>query len=182
MNATLAVLLGSLLGALAAVSGSVITNIVAIGNERRRQASQEETAYVQTLRERSCVAFGEFAKVVQAVEWVLWYAENDPNAINAERIDAYDKEVSGIYKDLVAAMAMTASLNIDVYEKLSSNLSDLYDLEGRVGNGIRKMTSDRTGAIELLRSYAAEAKAMRDQLPKQLHRILASTGAGAPKL
>jgi hypothetical protein len=173
MDPTAAALLGSLIGALAALAGSVITNIVALKSERRRQESATQTLYVQALRERSGAAFGQFFKVVHAMEWISWYGDNDPDAINPESIKAYEDEVNNAYGNLLGAIAMAASLSLRAYEELKPILSQLYELEIRVGGAIRRMASDRPAAIEELRECKSEAGRMRDSLPPQLHRIMA---------
>jgi hypothetical protein len=180
MSPTVAALLGSLIGAFAAIAGSVITNVVALKNERRRQASAARTLYVQDLRTRSGAAFAELFKVVQEIEWITWYGDNDPKAIDAERIRAYEDKVNEAYGRLLGAIAMTASLSLSVYEQINPILSQLYEMEKRVGSAIRKMASNRPAAVAELRQCKMEAEAMRDSLPPQLHQIMASAETEQP--
>lgn len=172
MNATIAALLGSLIGAVAALVGAAFTSIVALKNERRREESKARIAYVGALRERSGAAFAQFFIVVQAIEWIGWYGINDPAAIDEQRIKSYEDTVNGAYETLLGAMAMTASLNLSIYEEMRSTLSKLYDLESRVGAAIRKIGSDRSTAVQELHGCRSEAVTLRDDLPPELNRIM----------
>jgi hypothetical protein len=172
MNATVAALLGSLVGAAAALLGAVLTSIVALKNERRRRESMVQARYVRALRKRSGAAFGQFFTIIQEIEWITWYGANDPNAIDEQRIRSYDDAINDSYRTLLGSMAMTASLSLAVYDEMRPILSGLYSLEERVAMALRKIKSDRPVAIEELISCGSEAETLRDDLPPELNRIM----------
>jgi hypothetical protein len=64
------------------------------------------------------------------------------------RIGSYEDKVKSVYGTLLGAMAMTASLSLPVYEEMRPILSNLYDLEERVGAAIRKVETERSEAIQ----------------------------------
>lgn len=172
MNSVTAALLGSLIGALAAVSGSVITNVVSLANERRRQESAARQSYVQLVRDRCGICFGYLFRVIQEIEWMCWYAKHAPDEIDTKLIKAYENRVNEAYGSLMSAIAMTASLSLSAYEHLKPRLTALYALEHRVGVASRRMPAERTAAITELRGCAHEAEVMRDELPELLHRVM----------
>jgi hypothetical protein len=172
MNATVAALLGSLVGALAALAGAVVSSVVALKNERRSEESKAHTAYVDALRERSGAAFTQLFVIVQAIEWIAWYAVNDPTAINDQRIKSYEDTVNRGYEALLGAMAMTASLNLQIYEEMRPVLSKLYKIESQIGSAIREKGSDRSAATQVLRTCRSDAVTLRDELPPELNRIM----------
>jgi hypothetical protein len=172
MDSVTAALLGSLVGAVAAVSGSVASNVVSLTVERRRQESVARQAYVQLVRDRCGVCFGQLFKVIQEIEWICWYAKHAPDEITAERIRAYEDRVNEAYSVLMSAIAMTASLSLSAYEHLRLRLAQLYKLEEAVGVSSRRMFTDRDAAIDELRRYADKAEAMRDELPAVLHEVM----------
>jgi hypothetical protein len=177
MNATVAALLGSLVGAAAALAGAIISSMVALKNERRRQESKTRAKYVNTLRKRSGTAFAQFFIIVQEVEWICWYGANDPHAIDGQRIKSYEDRVNEAYGTLLGSMAMTASLSLTVYERMQPILSDFYDLESRVGAALRKLRSERSAAIEELTACGSEAKTLRNDLPPKLNHIMTAAEA-----
>jgi hypothetical protein len=172
MTPTAAALLGSLVGAIAALAGSSVTSIVALKTEQRRQESKERISYTETLRERSGTVFGQFFVIVQEIEWIAWFGANDPGAVDKQRIESYEDRVNSVYGALLGAMAMTASMNLSVYEEMRPILSNLYDLEERVGAAIRKLETERSVAIQELRDCRPRAEQLRDELPPELHRIM----------
>jgi hypothetical protein len=172
MNATVAALLGSLVGAVAALTGTVLTSIAALKNERRRQESEEQVAYVHTLRERSGATFAQFFTIVQEIEWITWYGANDPGAIDKTRIRSYEEAVNGAHRSLLGSMAMTASLSLAMYDEMRPILSGLYNLEGRVAVALRDIRSKRPAAVQELISCGSEAETLRDNLSPKLNYIM----------
>jgi hypothetical protein len=172
MNATVAALLGSLVGAAAALAGAILTSIVTLKTESRRQESKMQTRYVKALRKRSGAAFAQFFIVVQEIEWICWYGANDPHAIDGHRIRSYEDRVNEAYGALLGSMAMTASLSLTVYDEMQPILSELYDLESRVGAALRKFSAERSTAIGELTACGSEAAALRDNLPPKLNHIM----------
>jgi hypothetical protein len=72
----------------------------------------------------------------------------------------------------MSAIAMTASISLPAYEHVRPHLTALYKLEERVAVSSRRIFTDRSGAVDALRSHANEAEAMRDQLPVVLHEVM----------
>jgi hypothetical protein len=172
MSPTVAALLGSLIGAIAALAGSGVTSFVALKTEKRYEESKERISYITSLRERSGIVFAQFFIIVQEIEWVIWFGVNDPDAVNKQRIESYEDKVNNVYGTLLGAMAMTASLSLLAYEEMRPILSNLYDLEGRVGEAIRKVETERSVAIQELRDCRPKAEELRDELPPELNRIM----------
>jgi hypothetical protein len=181
MNATVAALLGSLVGAAAALAGTILTSIVTLKTERRRQESKMQAKYVDALRKRSGTAFAQFFIIVQEIEWISWYGANDPDAIYGHRITSYEDRVNEAYGTLLGSMAMTASLSLTAYDEMHPILSGLYDLESRVGATLRKFRSERSTAIEELTACGSEAAALRENLPQKLNHIMTTAETSASK-
>jgi hypothetical protein len=172
MNATVAALLGSLVGAGAALAGTILTSIVTLKTERRRQESKIQARYVDALRKRSGAAFAQFFIIVQEIEWISWCGVNDPDAVDGHRIKSYEDRVNEAYGILLGSMATTASLSLPAYDEMHPILSGLYDLESRVGATLRKFRSERSTAIEELTVCRSEAAALRESLPQKLNHIM----------
>jgi|SRR5215472_12918420 len=174
MNATVAALLGSAIGAVAALGGAIATSVVALRNEGRREKSKAQSAYVSALRDRSGTVFAQFFKIVQEIEWITWYGVNEPDAIDEQRIKSYEEVINNAYGTLLGAMAMTASLSLAAYQQMKPILDKLYKLEERVAVAIRQIGPDHSTADEGLLACKSEAATLRDELPPQLNQIMAS--------
>lgn len=185
MDATVAALAGSLIGGSAALAGTVFTNFVVLRTEAGRRGLATQSAYVHTLRERSGAAFAQFFIIVQAIEWITWCGDGDPNSLDRKRIKSYEEAVNGAYGKLLGAVAMTASLNLDIYEQLRPLLNILYDLESRAAVALREFVATRSPAATAeLRICKIEAMRIRETLPPELNRImeLAETAASSRSL
>src|SRR5258707_13596562 len=104
LNSTVAALLGSLIGGTVALLGAVITNVVVLKTERRRRESATETAYIRALRENFSAVFAQFFIVVHAIEWITWFGDNDPVAIDKRSIKFYEDEVHSAYRTLLEVL------------------------------------------------------------------------------
>lgn len=171
MNATIAALLGSLIGAVTGLAGSVLSSVVALKNARQSEESNARTEYIRTLRERSGTTFAQFFIMVQAIEWIAWHGMNEPH-VDKKTIESYDEGINSTYQALLGAMAMTASLNLTIYRELRPTLLKLYGLEERVAVAIRQAESHRNTAVPELRTCKSEAEALREYLPIELNRIM----------
>ncbi len=171
MNATVAALLGSLIGAVAGLAGSVFSSYVSLKNAKRNEDSNARTEYTRALRERSGATFAQFFMMVQAIEWIAWRGINDP-LIDEKMIESYDEHINSMYESMLGAMAMTASLNLAIYQELRPTLLKFYALEERVALAIRQTKSHRDEGVRELRACEVDALALREFLPAELNRIM----------
>jgi hypothetical protein len=134
MDPVTAALLGSLVGAVAAVGGSAVSSVVSLIVERRRQESTAREAFVQLVRDRCGICFGQLFIVIQEIEWMCWYAEHSPDETNMELINAYEDRVSDAYRTLMGAIAMTASISLPAYDQMRPHLDSAVQVGGTGGH------------------------------------------------
>jgi len=187
MDATTAALLGSFIGGGVALAGTVSSNFVALKTASKDRASAVQAAYVDMLRERSGTVFAQFLVIVQEIEWITWYGDNDLSAIDRTCVRAYEERVNAGYGALLGAMAATASVNLSIYDEMAPILANLYDLENNTGKALRGIIKRKfakrlaVSAIKDLRSCRIKAARMRELLPKELNRVMRlSELQGAP--
>jgi len=175
---TTAALLGSLVGGGAALVGTISTNFVIWKTADSDQKSAIRAAYVGTLRERSSTVFAQFFAVVQEIEWITWYGDNDLYAINKKRVTSYEERINDAYAALMGALAATASINLSIYNEMNPILSNLYNLEAQTGAALRGvmksgvMKKYASTAINDLHSCRIRAAQIRESLPSELNRIM----------
>jgi hypothetical protein len=146
------------------------------GEGDRKSAAR--AAYVDTLRERSGIVFAQCFIIVQEIEWITWYGDNDPYAIDKRRVGSYEERVNDAYGTLLGAMAATASIDLKIYDEMKPILNNLYDLESRVGSALRGVMKRgmlkryASSAIKDLRYCRITAARIRESLPSDLNRIM----------
>jgi hypothetical protein len=174
VSSTTAALLGALIGAVTALVSATITNVVALRNERARQDAAKQATYVEALRRDTAVAFTELFAIQHAINWITWFAENDPRAIDNEMIASYNSETHGAYPRLLGAMAAVAALNLRVYQELRPLMQEVYDLEEHIALALRGVNArrDRDAAMLRLRDGLRKAYALERRLPPELARIM----------
>jgi hypothetical protein len=147
--------------------------LVTLRTDRNRQDADARATNIAVLRERSAAVFAEFMVVVQAIEWITWYGTADPEALDRELIRSYESDVNESYKRLLGAIAASAAINLTVHAEMQDTLNSLYDLESNVAIALRTFVRDRSRkSAEQLSNYKHEAKAMREQMPQELNRIM----------
>jgi hypothetical protein len=172
MNTTQAAWFGALIGGIFALTGVVITNVVALRNERLRQEAGARTARIEALRRYAGLAFGEFFSAQHSIEWITWYAVHDSDALNDEFVKSYDDEIHRAFPKMVAAMAMVASLDLDAYGRMRPILDRLYQLEAYVAREVRRLSTNRAEAVTRLARHLEEATELEKVLPPELGQVM----------
>jgi hypothetical protein len=172
VSTTTAALLGALVGAITGLVSATITNFVALRNERTRQEEARRAAYVQALREHTAIAFTELFTVQHAINWITWFAKQDPGVLDDKKIASYDDEVHRAFPKLLGTIATVAGLNLRVYQELRPIMDRLYDLDARTAVALRQIEGDQDAAVQSLRNCWAEARELEKTLPPDLARIM----------
>jgi uncharacterized membrane protein YccC len=179
VSATSAALLGALIGAGIALVVGLLTVFVAWRNERSRQRAAKATADIETLRKYTAVAFNELFALNHAASWVTWFAQHAPRAVNQQMRADFDAETHGTFPKLNGAMAMVASVSLDVYQELLGLKGHVFRLWEQVAIALHQdidpndaMKALPDDAIQTLRCSLPTAERLDDMLPKDLERIM----------
>jgi len=184
VNATSAALLGTLVGGVFGLMGGVLTNVVTLRNERTRQHAARHAADVETLRHYTAVAFTELFALNHAASWITWFAEHAPHAVNQQMRASFDAETHGTFPKLNGAMAMVASVSLDVNEELLRLKQHVFDLWEQVAAALHResnrddaMQALPDDAMQALRDCLPTAEALDGMLPSDLVRIMNMAGS-----
>jgi hypothetical protein len=174
VNATDAALFGTLAGAGVALAGSVLTTVVLWHNESRRQKAANYAADKKTLRHHLGVAFTELFALNHALSWITWFAEYAPHRVNQQMRASFDAETHGTFPKLLAAMAMVASINQDVYQELLQLQKQVFDLWEQIARALHQKRG-RGIDMKALRGCLPRAEKLDSQLPPELGRMIKMT-------
>lgn len=182
MTTAEAALIAAVIAGSVALTGHLLTNIVAIRNERLRQQQAAREARAAEIRSRTGDAFKQLLAIQHSIEWVTWHAKHDPESIrNPELVAAYDEEVHEAYPAFLGAFAAATSLSPTVHDDLKRLLDRVYYLDHEVALGLRaaQQSAKFAGAIQdLTRSYE-EITQLLEYLLEQLPRVLDRAAADA---
>ena len=170
----------AVIGAVVALAGSLLTNVVALRNERLRHEQAARDALIAEMRTRTADAFKQLLAIQHAIEWVTWHAKFDPEAIRTqELVSSYEREVHVAYPAFLGALAAATSISPTVYEDLRALLDRVYGIEQRVALALKSAKeSDAkfTPAIDDLKEEYGEItrflKEVLDQLPQVMDRAV----------
>lgn len=158
----------AIVAAVLALSGTIAAAVVQTRANRR-------ATFVGDLRRRTGDAFAQAFVVQHAIEWVTWYANNDPDALDNRMKGEYAQEVHRAFPAFLGAMAATAALSMDVYHGLQPVIRDLYAVEVRVALAMRDVDTQgepRTAAIGQLIELHEEALRLLEVLPHRLSEVM----------
>lgn len=167
MDATTAAILGTLIGAIAAIVSAGLTSIVASRTERRRQADAKRTADIEALRKAAASAFIEIFVIQHSMEWVTWYAKYSPDSVTEVMRGQYESEIHSAYPRLLGALAMVAALDLRTHEALRTIIDRVYNTEERVALALLR-ADDQQSLIDLL----PEVNKMEREFPPELARVM----------
>lgn len=172
MNGTTAALLGALIGAVAAVGSGALTNMATSRNEQAQHREDRHTAYVETLRQHTAVAFTEMFALQFAAHMAAWFAKCDPRAVDQQLVSSYDTESYRAFPKLLGSMAMIAALNLRVYQELRPLILEVYRVSDAVAVALHQLESGREQAIQSLRGLLPRIAKLDGTLQPGLERIM----------
>lgn len=173
MDATTATILGTLIGALAAISSAVLAGLFSVRNERLRLIEAKRSADIAALRKAAGVAFEEIFAVQHAMNWITWYATNSPSEIDDANVREYEEQIHRAYPRLLGALAKVASLDLNLYHELHLICERIYHLEENVALAVRDSATTSTGTtFQVLAQQMATVRGLERDLPPEMARIM----------
>jgi len=171
-----AALVGALIGAVTALASGVLAGYFALRSERMRHREARKAAHVGSVRDHTAAFFAELFAIHFAANWVAWFAEHDPGALDHEMAEFYDTETYRAFPKLLGSTAMVAALNTGVYEQLKPLIIEVYKLWERVMHGLHQLDRSPDEAITELRGCLPDAMKLEFQLIPELARIMELAG------
>lgn len=164
------------------MAASVLTNVVALRNERRRQRQAEREARIAEVNSRTEDAFKHLFAIQHSIEWVTWHAKHDPESIrNPKLVASYDEEIHQAYPAFLGALAAANAISDTVYEDLRRLLDRVYTIEHTVALALKEaQRSDEhfaTAIVKLTSCYTEITNLLEDlltQLPDVMERATVS--------
>ncbi len=171
-------LIVALIGATVAVTSALTAALVAVRNEikGRRGAAQREE--LKELRLRVADVFTELFIIQHEMEWLTWHAEYRPQAVDPAMIGRYEAAVHGAFPKALSAMAIVASLDLELYLLLRPLADEVYAVEGEIALAAKDLETDREGSMAELTGLKAKSTSLYQKLPVELGAAMEKAGYG----
>jgi hypothetical protein len=158
------------IGGLAALVGALVAGGTALRNETRRRSAGRKDVERQALRTQAAEVFRHIFALQHEMEWLTWHAVNRPKDLNSRMTAAYESAVHDAYPKVLGAMAVLASMNIDLYQRVTPMVDRIYEMDGEIGRHITGLGSRRTrrGSLEKLKQLNEPVKALYVALPPEM--------------
>jgi len=173
LDSGLATLLGAVVGGLAAFAGSAWAQRkqerLDAARWRRGREDYVSREIVRVFQELSV----EIASALHGMLWLLWLADEKPDALTEERIRAYDVHINGILPKIIGAHAVLASLDPVLAEDLSAFKKEIMNLDWRVSRACLDLESRRAQVVEELQELFTYAGGIERGLSGSLSALLA---------
>lgn len=158
------------IGGFAALVGALIAGGIALRNETRRRSAGRQDIERQALRAQSAEVFRYMFIFQHEMEWLTWHAVNRPKNLDSQITAAYEAAVHDSYPRLLGAMAVLASMDMGLYQRLTPMVDRIYQTEGQVGRIISGLESRRTrgGSLAKLKQLNEPVKALYVALPPEM--------------
>lgn len=171
-------LIVALIGATVALMTALVAAIVGVRNEVRSRRGAARREELKELRLRVADVFTELFIIQHEMEWLTWHAQNHPEAVDHLMIGRYELTVHAAYPKVLSAMAIVASLDLELYLLLRPLADEVYSLEGQIALAAKHLETNREQSIAGLTRLKASSTALYEKLPVELGTAMETAGYG----
>ena len=171
-------LIVSLIGATVALTTALVAAIVGVRNEVRSRRGAARREELKELRLRVADVFTELFIIQHEMEWLTWHAEHHPEAVDLPMIGRYETTVHAAFPKVLSAMAIVASLDLDLYLLLRPLADEVYSVESEIALAAKDLETDREGSIAKLKLLEPTTTSLYQKLPVELGNAMEKAGYG----
>jgi len=132
MDATIASLIGTAIGALAGLAGGFFTARQQSKLEEQKRLRAKEDEYEKEVRLAVADLTKKLAAGTQAISWFTSKAKSEPARFTENDLLAYDNTMLSLYPDVVSSRIVVAALNKEIHAKMTPIVDKLYFLDSLV--------------------------------------------------
>lgn len=184
MDATLAGLVGTAIGAIAGIAGSAITARHQRLLERERVRSARMDELIRSERQALLELTQLLAVGTQAIAWLAWAATAKSTAGLREEIGTYDARMRELLPKLLASEAAAASLSDEAFTRIDPLVRELISLDTVVGTAAANFEENAVDATRSLTAAKQQAVELSERSVDEVRSLLrgaaAITEAAAP--
>jgi hypothetical protein len=172
MDATVASLLGTSIGALAGLLGGFAAGVQQRSAERERWRQSRRDAVADSEREALLEVTALLAEGTQAASWLAWAATVKTATEMRAEVAEYDQRMRGLLPKLVSAEATASGLSDETFDRIDPLVQRLMVLDSRLGNAYVLMGSDAEAGLQALRDCKEPAIELNSDLVRDIRSVL----------
>lgn len=172
MDATVAGLIGTGIGAAAGIAGSALTarHQRLLEYERMRSARLDELARAE--RQALLELLQLLAIGTQAVAWLAWAATAQSSTRLREEIASYDARMRELLPKLLASEAAAASLSDEAFDRIDPLVRELISLDTAVGTAAATFENNPDEATQSLAGAKPRAVELSERSVDEVRALL----------
>lgn len=173
MDAALAGLIGTGVGAVAGIVGSVSTERYKSRAERVRRREDRSDAHTRAERQALLDLVKLIATGTQAISWLAWSVAEQPHDLALLEADRYDSCMRELLPSVVKAQVAAAGIS-KAYERTDSLVQTLYSLDRQVGDALVVYKRAEPDAIPQIAAARESANSFLKHTVNEVRSLLAS--------
>jgi hypothetical protein len=176
IDPTLSALIGSAIGATGALAGSTVVGLIALRNESRRRADARQLAYATAVRSQVGGRLRALFALHHSMTWLTWYAKNHSQRLDRSLVEQYDTEAHLAIPGLMSEVAVVASLDFQIWQKLVALVNRLLDLDEAISmhcsSAVADTSQDRDEAIAALATIHDRLRPTMEEAVAEISNLL----------
>jgi hypothetical protein len=172
MDAALAGLLGTAVGAAAGIVGTALT----VRHQRLLEAERARVAHEGELlrleREALLDLADRFAAALNTVLYLTWYASKIPERVTTEALVDYEETMKDLLGSLLGSHIGASSLSGTAFTTIDPLIQKLYELDERIALEIGQFDREPDEARRRIGSLHEEARRLERQSVNDLRSML----------
>lgn len=175
MDATIASLIGTAIGALVGLAGGFLTSRQQTRLEYLKWVRTKEDEYEKEVRLAVAKLTKKLAAGTQAISWFTSKAQIEPAKLTENDLLAYDNTIQALYLDIVSSRIVVAALNKEIHAKMTPLVDELYSLDIRVAKAAALFrNSQQQEGIKELANCSDITSQFEDELIERVTEIIGS--------
>ena len=172
VDAAVAGLIGTAIGALAGVIGSLVTGRQQYRAERARLRAGRLDELVKAERQALLHLTELQAAGAHEINWLAWAAMLRPDDVFRQAINSYDLRMHALLPRLLAAEAAAAGLSTEAFDRIGPLVDELQYLDGEVGTAAAGFDEDQDEARRRVAAFREQAISLADRTVVEVRALL----------
>jgi hypothetical protein len=171
LTAPQATVTAAVVGAIAGVTGGVVTTMAQRRLEAAKWPRGREDALAADLRTSVAALITHITAALHAICWLTWDLDYRPELLTRERLTAYDGDMHGLLPKLFGGLAAVAVVDGDTANELRDFVEKIVDIDYRIGVAALTLPAAPKEAHDALQEQYRRAAALEHEFPRQIVEI-----------
>ena len=172
MDATLASLIGTAIGAVSGLAGGYLAGRQQSHLEHEKWRRTREDNLEKDIRSAVAELTRKLAAGIHAIGWLTWKAENYPKKITEDDLENYDKDMKSLFPDIVGSRIAVAALSREMHTKMTPLVNALYNLDAQVAKAAMAFKDTQDEGSKALADCYGKSRQFVDEFLEKVTEIV----------